>query len=113
MSVISNVTLRTEIKSFGGRIFELTRPIGDEAVAREMRRSVADASRAYVRAVAEADGRRARRALEVTFKALTDTVRGLDGLARGSTTEVAVLASTLAAEGTGLCEEVYDLISPE
>jgi hypothetical protein len=108
MAELANVNLSSEIKAFGGRVFELTRPLGGE-LARAVRRAAADASRAYVRAVGQADARRARRALELAFKSLGDAVRALDGIARDAGA-AAVLASALAAEGTGLCEEVYDLI---
>jgi hypothetical protein len=108
MAELANLTLGAGIKAFGGRVFELTRPLDGEG-ARAVRRFAADASRAYSRAAVEGEARRVRRALELAFKALTDAVRTLDGIAACEPAS-AVLASALASEGTGLCEEVYDLI---
>src|SRR5437588_467203 len=104
MAELANLTIAAGIKTFGGRVFELTRPIDGEG-ARAVRRLAADASRAYARAVVEGDPRRVRRALELAFKALSDAVRTLDGIAACGSAN-AVLASALASEGTGLCEEV-------
>ena len=94
--------LGAEIKAFGGRVFDLTQRF-DAEPAKAVRRAAAEASRAYVRALVEADPRRARRALEIAFKSLSDAVRALDGLGAGA----------LANEGSDLCEEVYDLLPRE
>lgn len=111
MPILANLTLGTDIKQFGDRVYALAGPMADE-LARDMRRAAADASRAYIRAMVEADARRARRALELTFKSLGDAVRALDGVARRADGR-AVLASALAAEGACLCDAVYDLIPAE
>ena len=103
----SLTTLHAEIKSFGGRVFELTRAIESDA-ARAARRATADASRALSRTIVEADDRRAVRALELTFKALSDAVRALDAIAAAC---ASVDASALAAEGAGLCDAAYDRIA--
>src|SRR5687767_219983 len=108
MSVM-DVTLGDEIKAFGRRVFDLTPPVGGETSS-AVPRAAAGASRAYLRALGEGDARLARRSLELTFKGLTDTVRALDGLPVASTS---VLASALAAEGSLLCEAVYDLLPSE
>jgi len=109
MAQVANISLSTGIRSFGARAFELTRAV-DTEVAQTVRRTVAETSRAYGRALVETEPRRARRALELAFKCLGDAVNGLDALARDPAAD-AVLASALAAEGTNLCESLYDLIS--
>jgi hypothetical protein len=109
MSELAHITLHAEIKTFGGRVFEMTRAIESED-ARAARRAVAEASRAFSRIASAGEERRARHALEQTFKALGDAVRALDALARVSPAPLSVDASALAAEGAGLCDAAYDRI---
>ena len=101
-------TLGAALKSFGGRIFELTRALDTEP-ARAARRAAAEASRAFTRAGVAGEARLSRRALEIAFRALGDAVRALDAIAAAGG-ETSVPASALAAEGAGLSETAFDLL---
>jgi len=109
MAELMSVSVHAVIKSFGARVFELTRTIEGDA-ARAARRAVADASRAFSRTALAGDEKRSQRAAELTFKSLGDAVRALDAIAAAAT-DASVPASALAAEGAALADAAFDRLA--
>ena len=112
MAEMTRIGLVQEVRGFGWRVFDLADRLSgscDEGRLARLRTAAAHASRHLARRSSTMEERIANRETEMVFKRLCDAVSLLDQIA-ASVPEVAVDASALAAEATGLADRVYDMV---
>ena len=102
--------LAQEVRSFGWRVFDLADRLSgvDDDLRASLCKAVAAASRHLAKRARALEPRVTRRETEKAFQCLSDAVGLLDRLCLVAG-DLSVDASSLAAEATGLAEQVYEL----